>query len=201
MKECSVPSCVGPSKSKGFCQAHYMRLWMLGDVHADKPVKRRIMGDDNRRFWSKVVKGTGCWEWQAGKLQGYGLFNAKGHNVLAHRYAYELTGRLIPSGLQIDHLCRNRSCVRASHLEVVTNKINTLRGISPNAQNARKTACLQGHPFSRANTYIRPDTHHRQCRECKRDTKRRYEQRHRARSDSHDEARLQVSGDPSLSTP
>jgi hypothetical protein len=42
-----------------------------------------------------------------------------------------------------------------------------LRGEGPCAINARKTHCIQGHPFSAANTYIRPDEGSRQCRACK----------------------------------
>jgi hypothetical protein len=35
------------------------------------------------------------------------------------------------------------------------------------ALNARKTACLNGHPFDAANTYLRPDRPgHRACRTC-----------------------------------
>ena len=35
----------------------------------------------------------------------------------------------IPAGMVIDHLCRNRNCVRPDHLEVVTPAQNTRRGV------------------------------------------------------------------------
>lgn len=65
----------------------------------------------------------------------------------AHRYAYELAKGPIPRGMTIDHLCRHKWCVKPSHLELVSRKVNTLRGISGSAQNARKQECPNGHPF------------------------------------------------------
>lgn len=62
--------------------------------------------------------------------------------------------------------CRNRACVRPSHLEPVTGKVNSLRGLGAGALNARKTHCVNGHPFDSGNTIMRPKR--RLCRECKR---------------------------------
>lgn len=49
--------------------------------------------------------------------------------------------------MTVDHLCRNTSCVNPAHLEAVTNKENTLRGLTVTAINAQKTACAAGHPY------------------------------------------------------
>ncbi len=81
---------------------------------------------------------------------GYG----KVGNVRAHRIAYENVCGPIPVGLTIDHLCRVRACVNPDHLEAVTRRENTIRGNGPSALNARKTACVNGHPFDEANTYF-----------------------------------------------
>ena len=90
----------------------------------------------------------GCWPWiGTAKGNGYGMIVHNGVRWLAHRLAYELQVGPIPSGLQIDHLCRNRGCVNPAHMEPVTNRENGLRGISPAAEHARSTACPRGHPY------------------------------------------------------
>lgn len=130
------------------------------------------------RFWSKVdTTDPGCWLWTANiGVEGYGRFWLVDRFVLAHRMAYELSVGPVPAGLQLDHLCRVRRCVRPSHLEPVTGKANTLRGKGPSAFNARKVACLRGHAFNATNTYVTP-TGRRDCRTCRRDAVRRYRTR------------------------
>src|SRR3990167_1759839 len=71
------------------------------------------------RFWQKVnALPNGCWEWIAAKSRGYGLFRVGSRTdgtyrmVPAHRLAYEMLVGPIPDGLESDHLCRNRPCVR-----------------------------------------------------------------------------------------
>ena len=76
------------------------------------------------------------------------------------------------ANLMPDHLCRNRACINVAHTELVTNRINVLRGDSWSARNARKMACPRGHPYDEANTSIihRADgTTFRRCRICKRE--------------------------------
>ena len=81
------------------------------------------------RFWARVEQSGDCWSWTGAKNdQGYGQIRVDGRIVYAHRFSYELHLGSIPSGLQIDHLCRNRGCVRPDHLEPVTSAENTHRG-------------------------------------------------------------------------
>lgn len=79
-----------------------------------------------QRFWSKVDKSGDCWIWKAAARTGYGMFSVGGRaggNVSAHRFAYELSSP-IPEGMEIDHICRNRLCVKLSHLRLATRKEN-----------------------------------------------------------------------------
>ena len=108
---------------------------------------------------------TGCWNWTGFRMAtGYGTFRYGRDVKKAHRAAYELVVEAIPGGLEIDHLCRNRSCVNPDHLEVVTHRENTVRGNSQAGLNARKTHCPKGHPYDDANTKWFDGK--RYCREC-----------------------------------
>lgn len=117
-------------------------------------------------FWARVDKTDGCWNWTgSGTPKGYGMFMPAGkQRVYVHRYVYELMVGPIPEGLTLDHLCRNRSCVNPQHLEPVTRGENALRGSGPAAQNSRKTACPQGHPYTSETTSSYAG--HLRCRVC-----------------------------------
>jgi hypothetical protein len=151
------------------------------------------------RFWSRVDKsgpicprlGTRCWLWTRGKVpSGYGQFWDGGRNVPAHCFAWRLLRGTVPDDLELDHLCRNRACVNPDHLEPVTGRVNTLRGESFAAQNARKTHCIRGHELCAAN--IRWERCRgglaRKCLVCQRQRDREYRARRRAAA-ARDDAR------------
>jgi hypothetical protein len=119
-----------------------------------------------RRFFEHIVQENeyGCWVWDKPHPEsGYGQFQGG----RAHRWSYEFFRVEIPEDLDIDHLCRNRACVNPWHMEPVPSRVNVLRGVSPAANNARKTHCLRGHEFTEANTYRPPSKpNSRACRAC-----------------------------------
>lgn len=125
------------------------------------------------RFWLKVEPTGFCWYWTGGlNPGGYGrFFVERKSSVAAHRFAYEALVGLIPDGLKLDHLCRNRLCVNPDHTEPVTNRVNTLRGFGPTAQNARAMQCSDGHEFTEENTYVNR-AGSRVCRTCMRAAQR-----------------------------
>lgn len=128
-------------------------------------------------FWGKVHKSDTCWYWE-GSINncGYGQLYADGGMHLAHRIAYELERQTIPKGKVIDHLCRVRNCVNPYHLEAVTYKQNTFRGMGPASENARKTHCINGHALSGDNMKVYV-IGKRACMNCKRDFARKYRER------------------------
>ena len=112
-----------------------------------------------------AVMPNGCWQWRgAMRTDGYGFLSSEGRNVRVHRAAYEVLVGAVPDGLVLDHLCRNRLCVNPEHLEPVTSRVNTLRGVGRGATNAAVTHCPSGHPYDDSNTMFTPSG--RQCREC-----------------------------------
>lgn len=132
------------------------------------------MGSVEDRFMAKVSPepNSGCWLWMGCDAgEGYGKFFYNGRARKAHRAAYELLVGEIPPGLQIDHLCRNPSCVNPDHLEPVTQRENMARGVAwerAKAAAARITHCPQGHAYAGGNLRI-AKTGHRLCRACHRE--------------------------------
>lgn len=117
-------------------------------------------------FWSKTRTDGECIVWTGARaLTGYGKFsrgiapNARRYN--AHRFAY--ASRHGDTALEIDHLCRNRSCVNPDHLEAVTRLENVRR--------AMRDTCPSGHTFTDENTAWergRPgQSPTRRCRTCR----------------------------------
>lgn len=129
-----------------------------------------------QRLLSKIRVEGECWIFTGSiSPNGYGSIRARDASGRActrsaHRVSYELHVGQVPDGLELDHLCRRRSCCNPAHLEPVTRRENTIRGDAPNvvrAVNGSKSHCKQGHPFTGENLILRKGGG-RKCRECAR---------------------------------
>lgn len=116
-----------------------------------------------------TVSDSGCWECSYAKdTSGYPQVSYLSRMELAHRAMFVAAKGVIPTALQLDHLCRNRTCCNPAHLEAVLSRENTLRGDTIPARNAAVTHCPHGHPYSPDNAFpsdLRRGKQ-RRCRAC-----------------------------------
>lgn len=105
-----------------------------GIIRSKKPI--------SDRFWEKVKKTPGCWEWVGSKTRlGYGIFNMGGRKILAHRLGYELQVGPISKNIDVLHNCDNPPCVRGDHLFLGT-QIDNVRDMDKKGR--RRTADHSG---------------------------------------------------------
>jgi len=145
----------------------------------------RRPSNDITIFDKKTIKLGDCWIWQGYKDRlGYGRVQYKNKKWLAHRLAYTMFVGAVPENKDLDHLCRNPSCVNPQHLEPVSHRTNVLRGASPLARYALLTQCSKGHELSGDNLRIRirPGNIGRECIQCNKDRLKAW---HRAKRLSH----------------
>lgn len=138
------------------------------------------------RFWSKVRLGQldECWTWMGERNRGgYGRARIDGKKTVAHRLAYVALVGAVPSGKQLDHLCRNRACVNPRHLEPVSASVNAKRGSNGDLRPAI-TTCKRGHEYDRT------DRANRGCHACRIEQQR---EKRRARGGRAGERRLKAS--------
>lgn len=148
--------------------------------------------EDPQRFWQCVVKTDICWLWTGTIKQpdGYGSVFWGGKVRMAHHISLILDGRPRPDGMETDHLCRVRHCVRPDHLRWVTHGDN-VRAIPAElvgTANRHKMVCKYGHDYTPENTrwYRKKDgSMKRDCIECgRRKSKAQWEQKKAARLDA-----------------
>lgn len=117
------------------------------------------------RLLRSAVRQGDCWKWSGAKTPpGYGKLWVNGRCIYAHRLSYVIFKGTINNGREIDHLCKNKSCINPDHLEVVAHIVNLERAMVPTIINRLKTHCIRGHEFTENNT--RRIGHWRICREC-----------------------------------
>jgi len=118
--QCFMNGCERPADRRGACTMHYMRWYEHGSFYYEPPTFED-------RFWAKVEKTSGCWNWTGTKLaQGYGMISHNRKMRPAHRISWEMVNGKIPDGLDIMHMCDNPSCVNPDHLKPGTHQDNML---------------------------------------------------------------------------
>ena len=142
------------------------------------------------------LNADGCWIFQGALTsKGYGSISVDGVIHSTHTRMYLASGRSIPDGMEVDHLCHGRSdcpggvdcphraCCNPDHLEAVPKSINWERGQSPSRINSLRTHCKHGHALTGENVRIayragRNPT--RQCRTCHRNLNREFRRKKKA---------------------
>lgn len=92
-----------------------------------------------RRFWDKVEKTDGCWNWTAAKAgNGYGVLRLSDPRrmVYAHRLSYEMAHGPIPEGEVVRHRCDNPACVNPDHLLLGTQADNVRDAVKRGSHNS-----------------------------------------------------------------
>lgn len=163
---CQVRACVNPQHLEA----------VTAKVHAERTRRRGGWQPPPPRAAPAVravdpadcVLWTGCLD-----RDGYGAKWVDGRRVMVHRWAYEQRYGPIPSGLELDHLCRKKACYNPDHLEAVTGPENIRRA-------KWREHCKHGHAYTPENTMWQKDGR-RKCRICRTEIYARSEQRRRNR--------------------
>jgi len=127
------------------------------------------------RLFDKSKKVGDCIEY-CGPVNncGYGKMWFENRTDYAHRVSYILYKTSIDTGLQVDHLCRNRRCINPKHLELVTPKENIARKILASVTglfiNKIKCEHTNGKNYSNG-----------QCKECYKELRKQYNKAYKLR--------------------
>lgn len=145
-----------------------------------------------------VHNDTPCWIWcgDRHRYSGYGQIRYRKRLEQFHRFIYAWLVEPLPrkkrkegQQLQLDHLCRRPTCCNPLHLELVTSRVNILRGNAPAAINARRVYCVKGLHVLEGNNLTIDRAGKRRCVPCRnahlrtsdlvKANKHRYYQKHR----------------------
>lgn len=117
------------------------------------------------KIMGRVDRSGGCWISDWCPSNRYSTIWWGGRNALVHRLIYEWHKGLIPDGMEVDHLCRNKRCCNPAHLEVVTRHENLRRHHEDDMGNVYRPGayCDRGHPRAKKVTLKSGE---RRCQVC-----------------------------------
>lgn len=132
-RPCEIDGCKNPRTQSHYCSKHHARWSRNGDPLVS--LHHRESDHAHPMDWDSVIgacvtqhSDTGCWTWdRARNKYGYGVLTYKGSAWYAHRVSYTIAVGEIPEDMTVDHICWVRSCVRPSHLQLLTLPENTRR--------------------------------------------------------------------------
>ena len=165
---CTVEGCAGRSLAKSLCSKHYLRLRRTGNLIEGDPEGRRGRATAKFHTHYTINPITGCHVWHGCiHTRGYGCMWFDGRLQLAHRIAWQIAGRELPTGgLVLDHICEVKPCVNVEHLRVLTNRENIMRSpLAPMNVLLASDTCRHGHPYPNPPERW-SNTGTRRCREC-----------------------------------
>lgn len=79
---------------------------------------------DVKRFWKRVTKSEGCWNFTGNPSHKYGRMRINGRQWLAHLASWVIHGGQLKPEKVLAHSCDNPKCVRPDHLEFKTQSEN-----------------------------------------------------------------------------
>lgn len=85
---------------------------------------------------------------------GYFRKRIKGKLVMYHRYIYEQEVGEIPEGYEVDHLCRNRNCIKPEHLQCLSNKEHTVKTNQERYADRKKAAKIYWESYKPTGTQL-----------------------------------------------
>lgn len=122
MTECNVTGCSNPTRTRGLCNAHHLRLIRYGDPLGGKG---QMFLDPAEAFEARTRPDGECLIWEGSKDgAGYGQLRVRDRLVKAHRYAWEQAYGPVPDGRYVDHMCWNKACCRVEHLRLASHSEN-----------------------------------------------------------------------------
>jgi len=173
---CSVKGCGKPQKQREWCGMHYERWRRHGDpLIVVKPRSRRTHGMTGSREFSS-------WDHMKGRClnpnhHAYADYGGRGIAVYgpwveSFEAFYEYMGPMPGPGYSIDRYPDNDGNYEPGNVRWAT---------APEQQRnrRRKKKCKRGHLFDEENTYVTSQGY-RQCRKCRKDTKRRFDEQRKA---------------------